>query len=580
VPSLFDRARALFQSPADRRLAAAAAEVWSSAPKPSAELALRASPFDGGPQGPPRTPAINWTADQAPPPPDRFSYQPDYSGYTYQNFSAPMAFEGFDLERIRNAVTLHRLGNFFESSALMIAILGFAPALAATKQAIDPIISLKRYVKGGDRGLAKLVRGEIEEQLVPQGGLLPSPYFPPTTWGTMALYHRYMGFSVLQHVDGDVDPDTGVRSRYTRIWEPWALQATRYPRKLVALTTTGPVEVKNDGKFTLVADENEPWMSGAVVALGEEVLAGKITQEARLSYLDFFGKPKLYATLPEKIATHGQAGDAFEAAVNTIYGPDGRGVLPYGSVLDAVSLSGEGSKAFQDSLLDLIIHIFMVMTGSAGTIGSGSATGAGPYQAQKGGAWTVRHDLIARPALAMCSGINQGHSAPYCDENYGDAIERAKRAGTWEYPTLEVPLVDVDRDERIASIIAREKARIEIVKGLREINAEVPQDVADALADDLQVRHIKLADRDPTKGTITVEDVQEKLFAPDEYRADKGYGALPNGAGTTQRLSEERLAGKDKTGTAASQGDATVEAAPPTVPEDAAPEKPAEETAA
>jgi hypothetical protein len=503
------------------------------------------------------------------PPPRRFSYQPGHSDHTYHNQSAPLAFEGFDLERIRNAVALHRLGNFYESSALMVAVLGFAPILAATKQAIDPILALKRHVRGGGRGLAKLVASEIEEQLVPSSGLLPSPYLPPEAWGTMALYFRYMGFSVLQHVDGDPDPETGVRPRFSRVWDPWAVQYTRSPRKWLAYTTEGPVEIKNDGKFTLVCDENEPHLTGAIVALGEEAYAGRITQEARLSYLDFFGKPKLVATLPEKVATQGDAGDAFEASVNTIYGPDGRGVLPYGSTLAAVALTGEGSKGFQDSLLDGIIHIFMVLTGSAGTIGSGGATGAGPYQPQKGGAWSVRHDLIARPTKAIVCGINRGHVAPFCDENYGDAIDRAKRSGTWKYPVLEIPLPDFDRDERIASVITREKARTDILEERRTTGIVVTQEDADALAEELQVRKVQLADRDPSKGTITVEEVEQKLFSPDEYRAEKGYDSLPEGAGSVERLAEERLAGRDEAGTTPAPAASTDETQPPTVPEGA-----------
>ena len=73
-------------------------------------------------------------------------------------------------------------------------------------------------------------------------------------------------------------------------------------------------------------------------------------------------------------------GGAFWACIQTIRGPGGFGVLPHGSRLDAVSISGEGSKAFQDALIDAIIHVYMVLTGSAGTIGSSGVGGAaGPY---------------------------------------------------------------------------------------------------------------------------------------------------------------------------------------------------------
>ncbi len=321
----------------------------------------------------------------------------------------------------------------------------------------------------------------------------------------------------------------------------------RSPRKWIALTTEGPIEIKNDGHFTLVIDEQEGDLTGAIVCLGDEVLAGKLTQEARNGWLDFFGRPKLYATLPEKVPTQGEAGEAFAQAVETIYGPDGRGVLPYGSKLDAVSLTGQGTKAFQDALLDVIIHIYMVLTGSAGTIGSGGPTGAGPYQPQKGGPWNVRHDLIARPTIAFVRAINQGHVAPYCDMNYADQIRAAKRAGTWVYPTLRIPIPAPDRDERIASDITRQKALSDQVMADKAAGAAMDQERVQKLAERFEAIPFQLADPNP-RGEIGEKDMEQKLFAPDEYRMQKGYEPLPNGAGDVDRLAEDRGKGLDKTG--------------------------------
>lgn len=555
---LLDRARRLFLSPADRRLLDAEAEAWSSAPAPSRALAIRTAASAPVPA----TPPINWRQDQ-PPPPSRYAFAPGYSDHVYQQYSAPIAFEGFHLERIRSAVAMHRLGFFFESSALMVAILGFAPVLAGLQQAIAPILALPRHVHGGEHGLAKLVAAEVEEQLgCAQGGLMPSPYLQPTIWGTLAIYLRMLGFAVLQHVDGDPDPVTGVRPRYTRLWEPWALQWYRSPRKLLALTTEGPVEVRNDGKFTLVADEQEPHLSAAICALGEETLGGRVTQEARLSFLDFFGKPKLWAELPEKVATRSEAGDAFFNAVETIYGPDGRGILPHGSNLQAVAITGEGSKAFQEAILDHIIHIYMVLTGSAGTIGAGGATGAGPYQPQKGGPWNVRHDLIARPTIAIVRAINQGHVAPFCDQNYAEGIAAAKAAGDWKYPVLEIPIPAPDREERLAAEAARYKAFTEQLMAERAAGAIVDQARVDKLAKIYEVQPFQLADGDPKVGEIFAYHLDNKLVAPDEVRARLGLPPLPDGAGSVERLAQERLAGADEPGALAKVEAAEVKKAP------------------
>lgn len=513
--TLLDRARDLFRAPADRRLA----EAWEGAAKPAHLARSAAVPFSGAKQAPSRAPAVDWIRADVAPGPSTFSYSPNYSDHTYENRSAPQVFEGFDLERIRRAVTLHRLGNFYESSAMMVALLGFAPVLAALQQAIAQILALPRHVKGGDRGLSKMVAAEVEEMIVPVGGLLPSPYLPPQLWGTMAIYLRMMGFCVLQHVDGDPDPETGIRERYTRIWEPWAVRFQRSPRRWMAITTEGEIEIRNDGKFTLVIDENEGHLSGAIVCLGNEVLGGKITQEARNGWLDFFGRPKIYATLPDKIQTTGPAGLDFEAAVETIYGPDGRGVLPYGSTLNAVSLPGMGASQFREALYDTIAMIGMVLIGSNGTL-----TKEGVYTAP--GYFDVRHDLIARPTAAMVRGINGGHIAPYCDINYGEQIARAKKAGVWKYPVLGVNLADPAQDARTASIIVAEKERCEILTLRKASGIETTQDDADKLAEDLNVRPVKLAATPPgassfaydqVNGVLTINQRLEELGKPLDF---------------------------------------------------------------
>jgi hypothetical protein len=539
-----DLIRNAFRSPADRRLyeAERAAEVWSSAPAPSPALAAAAA------AAPVRTPSIDWTRDQPPSAPTRFAFKPGYSDVTYQQFSAPLAFDGFGLDRILAANTMHRLGTFYESSALMVAVCGFAPVLAALQQAIAPILALPRHVHGGDRGLARLVAGEIEEMLVPRGGLLPSPYFPPQLWGTTAIYLRMMGFGCWQHIDGDMDPETGVRPRYTRIAEPWAIQRTRSPRKTIFYSTQGPVEICNDGKFTLLEDENEGHLTGAVLALGTEAAAGRLTQDARLKWLDYFASPKFALTLPQHVATAGQAGSAFVEAMENVYHPDGRVTLPFGSKLEAIAISGEGAGQFRDAIIDGIIHIFMVLTGSAGTIGSGGPTGGGPYQPKDGGVWEVKHHLVTRPTLVMVRGTNQGIIAPYSDGNYGDQIEASKRAGVWKYPVIEVPVPQPDRDERVECMAKRYKALTDQVMAERAAGGVVDQGRVETLASDFEVKPFTLADQEPRGADIPEYLVEQKVVAPDEVRERLGLPPLPGGMGSMERLAKERAAGGDQAG--------------------------------
>ena len=550
-----DRARSLVLSPADRRLQAAAKEAWDAAPRPSDALAVRAASA---------APPIVWQRDHVAPPPERYVFRADYSDRSYQNFNAPQVFEGFGLDEVRTTVAEHRLGIFWRSSALMVAILGFAPVLAALQQAVAPILALPRHIHGGDKGLARLVASEVEAALVPSHGLLPSRYFEPAAWGTMAIYLRMMGFVCLQHIDGEPDPETGVRPRFTRIWPPWAVQRYRNPRKDLAITDAGVVEICNDGKFTMVEDEQEGHLSAALCALGEETVLGKITQQSRASFLNFFGEPKLWAMPPEGMATgidpNDGTGGAFWNCIQTIRGPGGFGALPHGSQLQAVSISGEGSNAFGSALLDSIIHIFMVLTGSAGTIGSSGVSGAGPYQAQKGGVWNVLHHLIARPTLAIVRGLNQGHIAPYVDQNYGDEVARARRAGVWVDPVLEIPIPAPDRDERTAADAGRQKLLVEIVNGERSAGAEVTQDRVDKLAALIEAKPFRLVGGG---APLTIEAVEKKAVALDEWRAQQGLEPLPDGAGSLARLAEERLKGGDETGALAKVEAAEVKTSEP-----------------
>ncbi len=528
-------------------MAAHAAEVWSSAPKPSAALALTDAPFGGGIRPPGAIPPIQWGNDQmAPPAP--YTLRPGYTDHTFQYLSAPYGFEGWTLERIRGAVAAHSIGFFWESSLLMLVLLRFAPTLAALQQAIAPIASLPRHIHGGDRGLARMIANDLREDLLPANGLLPSSYIPPTLIPTLAITLRMMGAATLQHVDGDPDPVTGIRPRFTRIWPEWAVNAYRSPRKLLAQTTEGPVEICNDGKFTRVQDEDEGYLSGAVLALGDQTFAGKIVQGSQLSFLDFFGKPKLAAMLPEKVATTGDAGDAYYAAVTEMYGPDGFGILPFGSKVETVSLNGTGSDKFTPALSAAVAYIYMVLTGSTGTMGPGGPTGEGPYQAKEGGFWNVRHDLMERPVRAILSGINGGHIAPYCIGNYGTAIDAAKRAGTWTWPRMTIPMVAPDRDARIASVISRQKALSDQVVAERAAGALVDDDRVRKLAELYEAEPFALADAAPRAGEIFEYHIKEKQVAPDEVRARLGLPPMPNAIGGLDRLAEERARGLDKTG--------------------------------
>lgn len=504
-----------------------AAGVACGLPRTTAyRLAARAEPFGAdAPSSPAKNPDPAWTTDQPPPapPPEQYEFRRGYHDHTYRSFSAPLSFDGFTLQRIRNAISLHRNGLFLESSALAITLLSFAPILAATLQRLSPLLALPRQIKGGTRGLSRLLREEIEAQLAPRDGLAASPYFPSTLWGTIAFDLAFLGFSVLQHVDGEPDPETGVRPRYTRRWPSWATQYYRYRQTFVALTTEGPVDILNDGKFTMIADSDEPHFLGAIVALGEEGFDGKATQRARASYVNRYGNPKWVAVMPEGVAVRSPEGDALLQAIQTIQGPDGVGVVPFGTEYDIKGLTASQSTTFSDALNSNWQYVAAALLGSDGTMTRGTGVYSAPIFAG------VRRDLVDRDLKAAVRGVNLGHVIPYCRGNYQAAIEEAR---AFVLPALDIPLPDPDADTRIKSYSDRVKALHEIVKAERDAGFEVTQERVEQLAASMSIEPptLLVSAVATTQLQLAPTDVA-KIARVDEARASQGLPPIGDDRG-------------------------------------------------
>src|SRR5262249_33527481 len=107
-------------------------------------LALRAEvPFGGGPTLPSgNVPLPTYAADPPSPPPRPLIFDPDYPGHTVQALRAPLAVEGWTIERIRDAIATHDQGVFIESSLLAIVASRFGPVYAALGQSVAPALAL------------------------------------------------------------------------------------------------------------------------------------------------------------------------------------------------------------------------------------------------------------------------------------------------------------------------------------------------------------------------------------------------------------------------------------------------------
>lgn len=454
-----------------------------------------ADPYTGHPSQSPNIPKPDHAADQPPADPPA-ELIPGYHDRPFKSAGPPTYFGGITIEVAREYIEQHDSGtSFLGSSMLAIASTRFAPVQAALWVRVAPLISLPRQVVGGSRGLSRIVREEVDAQLCPRAGLLPSPCFPSTLWGAIAIDLALVGFAVLQHVYGPPDA-RGVRRVYTRRWPTWAVYYQAWRRTYVALTTDGPVDIVNDGKFTLIGKTDIPHLQGAIRALALPVLDGVQVMQARAEWIDVFSQAKGVGIMPQGVAPRSPEGLAFLDAIRTLRGPGGIGALPFGSDFKFHGLSAEASTCFTDALSVDDTYIAAILTGTDLSAGTGGVYKAPVF-------WGILRSTVGDDLSATVRGINAGHVYPYVKFNYEAAIEE----GDWEtvaedadgtevqqprrslplanYPALSIPLPDPERAQRAADYAAACEKHTVIVKARREAGYVVTQEDSDKIAESL-----------------------------------------------------------------------------------------------
>ncbi len=435
------------------------------------------------------------------PPPNPLTFQPGYHDHTYSAFSEPLNFQGWNIERVRNAIFLHRQGIFLESAILAQMVIAFPPVYAALFQRVAPALSLPRRVRGGTTGLSGFLRSQLEESLVPSDGLTPSPYFPPDLYGAIGIDLALPGFSILQHVMGDPDPDTGERDLYTRRWPTYATTYYTNRRTFVATTDSTPCDIANDGHWTLIADCDTPHLYGALLAIGEEALDGKQTARARASWINAYGNPKLAVYMPPQVSIRGEEGMAFFRAASLIRNPDGFGVFPNASKLEWTALASTNSTAFADALASNLMMVAIALVGTDGTVESGSG---GVYTSPTFQGVARRH--VQRDLAALLRGANLGHVKTWVAFNYSASIREAREAGeSVVMPALDIPLPDPDADARIDSVVKRTAALTAEVVAEKGAGFVVDQSRVDSLAVAYGVTSPTISDAEEVKADLATE---------------------------------------------------------------------------
>ncbi len=461
---------------------------------------LASAPYSGQPQSPANVPPPNYTGDQPAAQVEAPEFRAGYHDHTFAAGVSVFSFGGFTLETARaTIVNEHDPGTtFYNSARLSVAVTCFGPVYAALASRTAPSIALKRQIEGGSRGLSRIVAAEVESQLCPRAGLLPSACFPSTLWGAIEIDLAMMGFFVLQHVYGPPD-DMGRRKVYTRRWPTWAVRYDSWRRTYVAITTEADVDILNDGKFTLGGKTDTPHLQGAIRALATEALDGVQTKQARAQWISRYADPKLVGYMPPGVAVRSPEGNAFFACLQSLRNPGGYGALPNGSKLEAVGLDSKASTSFGESLNSSTAFIYAILTGADPSSASG-AVYKSPQDAD------VLHATIGDDLSAQNRAINWGHVYHFTRFNHAAAIEEA--GARWTDPVLSTPLPDPKADARIeakskhlASFVAQYKAE-------KEAGADMQNGRVEYLAKMHEVEPFTIVTAAPTDGTAPKEPAQ------------------------------------------------------------------------
>lgn len=428
------------------RLRAAAA---SSLTRLGSYLTPRAdAPFGPTPmQGPrPNVPPASYGASQPiAPPPGGTPFREGYHDKTLVPNSAPINFGGITLDFARSILDQHDAGtSFYFSYQLAVAMTRFPAVYSALGVRCAPAIALPRQIDGGSRGLPRIVREEVETMITPQDGRLSSPYFPSTLWGTIGWDLAMLGFAVLQHVYGAPDA-RGIRKMYTRRWPPWSVYYEPWRQTYVALIANGaPVDIINDGKFTLIGKTDIPHLSAAIRPLMMPVFDASQVVQARAGWIDKYSDPKWIGMMPDGQGPRTPEGRAFYDAMREVTAPGGVGVFPHGSNVTIEGLSAEASACFKEALDADNTFVNVVLTG----VDSNASSGVYKSIPMSYG---ILHSTVGDDLAAEKRGINSGIDH-YCEFNYGDALPPKDR------PALDIPLPDPEADARYDAKAKRQQA--------------------------------------------------------------------------------------------------------------------------
>lgn len=431
-------------------------------------------------------------------------YDRNYLQHEFRTYNTVNPWVGaWTIARMRQAIDAHDQGEFYYSSAASVKITQFSPIFGALRQRIEPPVGFPLLVKGGIRGLDRIVRDEVEAQFSDE-----SDSFPSWLLGDIYKALALMGFVWLQH--------TYKPSAYGSILEiktrPWPTSATQWIEHrgiYQALTLEGPIDlVDGDGHWSLVGHGEAPHLNGAVRCLGTEFVEGGHAKRDRNDFSDRYGHPKPIGILPEKMAFGDKSADATVEAVQGLSEPGSGGVFMHGTEVEMLSVEGAtASGIFQQILDSNWTNVACALLGSDGTMSKGTG---GVYASPTFAG--VKLEIVRSDAKAKDRATNRGHIKPYVGVNYADQVK--------VMPRSETVIPDPERDARTTALAKRHQDLAAIVKVEREVGFDVGQARVDELAAALDVSPPTLAQTsrgrpsyayDQENGNLTRNEIREEL---------------------------------------------------------------------
>lgn len=377
---------------------------------------------------------------------------------------------GWTVHRMRRAIEAHDRGLFADSYAAAEKVTQWAIPFGALHQRISPTLRFPRAVEGGEEGLDLVVRRESEELFIGQDTEL-GPAFP-SLWST--LWHlAMMGFCWWQTAWVATADGSLVVPR-TQIWPAESVMFDKGRGRWVAITLEeGLVDIDlTDPRWTLVADGDRPWLSGAIRAIGSEYVDAAFAKDDRSSYSDEHGRPKPIGILPADTQIESPEGREAIETLKVLRESDAGAVFPHGFDVKMLESSANTASLFRDILDAAGMAVAIAVLGTDGTMSKGtggvysSPTFAGVAENRVGADVTV----TARAANVVLGRYRQ--------RNY---------QGVRVPPRAVIRMPDTQRDARTKSLSERLLALNAIVEKERANGFVVTQGRVNSLAAQLDV---------------------------------------------------------------------------------------------